>query len=494
MQLTKTDFIQYQNCPKSIWLLKHKPEKYKAAEFSLFLKKLIEQGAEVEKYAQKLFPGGISLFQYGTPEKTREIIEKHDIKSKDGEVYFQAAFETKTGVFARVDILKQLKDGSWQIYEVKSLSEVKGDSKHNHLKDAAFQKYVLEQCGHKIDKVFIVHLNKDYVRQGEINPFGLLKIADVTSDVAEIYEQTVLEIAAATNLLAETQIDEKYCPCRENTRSNHCDSFDYFNPDVPEYSIYEIGNIRKTKIQLLLDAGILKIADINADFGLNDRQILQVESAQKSWPLIDKNAVKELLAGLKFPLHFIDYETFSNAVPRIDRIKPYQHVPFQVSIHSLAENGELKHFEFLNDKMELPVKMFDFMTKATGQSGTFISWNKSFEQGRNNEMAELLPEFAQFLKYMNHHMFDLQDVFKGGYTDYRFHGSTSIKAVLPVLLPQMSYSNLAVRDGTMAMDTWERMVSDPKFSGDKEKTKQNLLKYCRQDTLAMAEIYRKLKE
>ena len=95
---------------------------------------------------------------------------------------------------------------------------------------------------------------------------------------------------------------------------------------------------------------------------------------------------------------------------------------------------------------------------------------------------------------MNTHMFDLMNIFKKDYVDYKFHGSTSIKKVLPVLCPQFSYSNLEVKDGTMALDTWGRMVSDPNFNEDIEQTIKNLLAYCKLDTLAMVEIFKVLKK
>ena len=133
------------------------------------------------------------------------------------------------------------------------------------------------------------------------------------------------------------------------------------------------------------------------------------------------------------------------------------------------------------------------MEDFTGKTGTFVSWFAPFERDRNKDMIHWIPEFATYLNYMNEHMFDLMDIFKVDYVDYRFHGSTSIKKVLPVLCPQFSYSDLEVKDGIMALNTWGRMVTDPNFSEDVEQTRKNLLEYCKLDTLAMVEIYKYLK-
>ena len=136
MYLTKTDFVHYLQCPRSLWLLKHKPEVYPYREFSDFLKKITQEGYEVEQYAQMLFPDGISLPPIGAVSvtKTKEALDQR-IKT-----LFQATVQTEDGLFARADILTRSDNGSYNLYEVKSSSSIKKDKKHNHLKDACFQK------------------------------------------------------------------------------------------------------------------------------------------------------------------------------------------------------------------------------------------------------------------------------------------------------------------------------------------------------------------
>lgn len=487
MQLTKTDYIQYLNCPESLWLLKNKPDQYLSGEFSLFLQKLIDEGYEVEEFAQKLFPDGIKLPEFGTPEDTEDALEK------EGVCFFQATFKTSSGVFARIDVLEHLHNNTWHIYEVKSSTSVKTDKKHNHLKDACFQRYVLEQNGLKVSKVSIIHLNKDYIRNGTIDPGQLLTVEDVTDRIKEVYSEVALEVEQAVHFINQAIIDEKNCSCRLNTRANHCDSFGYFNEDIPEFSIYEIGNIRANKIEELHDAGILEIKDIPNNFSLNAKQTLQLQSARKDSPIIASDKIEKILSSIEFPLHFIDYETYASAVPRIDGVKPHQHIPFQVSIHTMQNDGSIEHFEFLAEKLELPDQMVKSMLDYTGKGGTFISWHKSFEMGRNSDMIEWFPNHTEYLEYMNSNMFDLEDIFKTEYVDYRFHGSTSIKKVLPVLLPNLSYDDLEVQNGTMALDLWGRMVLDHDFDEDINEVRQKLLEYCKLDTWAMVELFRKLK-
>ena len=234
------------------------------------------------------------------------------------------------------------------------------------------------------------------------------------------------------------------------------------------------------------------ITDIPRDFELNINQQTQVESVVQEQPILNIPNIKKELDKLKFPLHFIDYETYASAIPRLDGLSPHKHLTFQVSIHTLMADGTLTHFEYLLDEMKMPIDMLQAMQDFTGNTGTFVSWHASFEIGRNKDLIEWLRQFTNYLTYINEHTFDLENIFKKDYIDYRFHGSSSIKKVLPVLCPDISYSDLDVNNGTMALDTWGRMVLNPNFNEDINATMQNLLEYCKLDTLAMVEIYKTL--
>lgn len=486
MTLTKTDFKYYLDCQESLWLLKNKPQVYPKAEFSLFAEKLIKEGYEVEAYAKQLFANGLDLPEYSSPTETQEILAKANT------IYFQPSFNTSKDIFARIDILERLPDGTWHIYEVKSSTSIKKDRKHRHIEDACFQKYVLTECGYTVSKVSIIHLNKEYIKLGDIVANELLEIIDVTEAVDSIYSSVVNQINSASNFIKKEVINERVCSCLDKTRSNHCDAFEYFNTTMPEYSIYEISRISAKKLGLLVENEQLAIIDIPISFELNLNQQRQIASVKQEQPIINQTSIKRELNKLKFPLHFMDYETYASAIPRLDGLSPHKHLVFQVSIHTLTETGTLSHFEYLLDEMKMPIDMIKAMQEFTGTTGTFISWHASFEIGRNKDLIEWLPQFTNYLTYINGHTFDLETIFKNDYIDYRFHGSSSIKRVLPILCPDISYSDLEINNGTMALDTWGRMILDINFKEDIEVTRKSLLNYCELDTLAMLEIYKRL--
>ena len=487
MKLTKTDFKYFLDCPESLWLLKNKPEKYPKGEFSLFAQKLIKEGYEVEAFAKQLFKNGLDLPEHGSPKQTKQAL------TETFNVYFQPSFVTNKDVFARIDILERLTDDTWHIYEVKSSTSIKKDRKHRQIEDACFQKYVLTECGYQVSKVSIIHLNKEYIKQGNIVPNELLEIADVTDALDGIYSSVINQINSASNFISKEIINETICSCKYKTRSNHCDAFKYFNTTIAEYSIYEIARISEKKVGLLVDNEQLAIIDIPSDFELNVNQQTQVESVKQELPIIHQANIKRELDKLKFPLHFIDYETYASAIPRLDGLSPHKHLTFQVSIHTLTENGILTHFEYLLDAMEMPTDMLQAMQNFTRNTGTFISWHASFEIGRNKDLIDWLPQFANYLTYINEHTFDLETIFKKDYIDYRFHGSSSIKKVQPIIAPHLSYSELDINNGTMALDTWGRMVMNKDFNEGVLQTRKNLWEYCKLDTLAMVEIYNVLK-
>ena len=484
MNLTKTDYLHYLKCPESLWLFKNKPEVYPNGKFSKFLEKLTKEGYEVEEYAKKLFFDGVEIEVNSSMSQTQKKLNDNHT------VYFQPSFLSPKGIFARIDILQKLNDGTFHIYEVKSSTSIKKEN----LKDVCFQKYVCEQTGINISKVSIIYLNKNFIKKGEINPNDLLIIEDITELLVPMFDSVVKEINTASNFIRKKSINENECYCKYNTRPNHCDSFKFFNKNINEYSIYDISRLGKKKINELVVNNKSKIIDIPDDFKLSDKQKKQVLSLKNNQPVIDKSAINDELNGLNFPLHFIDYETFPSAVPKIDRLSPHKHHTFQVSIHTLSKNGDLTHFEYLASKMQVNDEMINRMKKFTNLEGTFISWHASFEIERNKEMIELFPKHTEYLNYINQNMYDLERIFTSHYIDYRFQGYSSIKKILPVLCPKLSYINLKIQDGTMALDTWGRMVSDPNFKEDIEETKHNLLEYCKMDTLAMVEIYNKLRK
>ena len=467
MQLTKTDFIHYLNCSKSLWLEKHKPEIYPYGEFSEFMKKLTEEGYEVEQYV-------------------RQLIDTFDDFT---DYVFQRSFLSARGLFAKADIIRSNEDGSVNLYEIKSSTSVKSSGKHNQIKDAAFQKIAAQEAGYNVRRVFIIHLNKDYVSDGIIDPEELLVFADVTEDVAEIEAETNYEIEQALELLNSAQIDETSCSCLYLTKGNHCDAFDYFNPNLPSPSIYNLPRISRAKLTNFVLDSRFDLDEID-ESEVTEKQALVLKSAHAKTALIDIGAIAQFYDGLEYPLYFFDYETYSSAIPITSGSKPQHPLPFQYSLHIKKgpDDTNLTHVEYLSEEAKSPFQMIEHMENHFGDRGHLVSWHAAFENTQNRNMAAQFHSKSDFLYGLIERTVDLEDLFKEAYVDIAFQGSTSIKKVLPVVVPELSYDGMKVANGTDAMESWKRLIR-MRPSQEKAKLKAAMLDYCKLDTLAMVKIF-----
>ena len=485
--LTKSDFIKFIQCPKYLWLYKHRKDLL-PEEIDENLQRIFDEGYHIESYAYKLFLGGISAQAGGFAEsiaKTKKLMEAKT------PIIFQPTISGKN-LFCRGDILKLNKDGeSWDIYEVKSSTQVKDIN----INDLSFQKICFESNGYKIGKIYLVFINNQYVRQGEIEPEKLLQTEDITEQVKYIEEETKLEIQNALEIIG--QKDEPNIRILKQCRDPYeCTFLDYCWKDIPKKSIYDIASgLTEVKLNMLLDDGILEIKDIPEGVITDKIKLRQYHAEKHDEIYIEKENIKEELSQLEYPLYFLDYETFSPGVPLFDGYRPYQRMTFQYSLHVQEEpGGELKHYSYLAKGWEDPSeKLARDLREKIGDKGSVISWYMGFENGCNTEMGERYPEFMAFFEGINNRMFDLMEIFKKGYYVHKdFYGSASLKKVLPVLVPELSYNDLEIHEGMAASNSWRDMIDLGTDKKESENIYNNLLEYCELDTLAMVKILEKL--
>jgi hypothetical protein len=254
--------------------------------------------------------------------------------------------------------------------------------------------------------------------------------------------------------------------------------------------------IGEKKVRMLRDMDILDMRSIPENFKLSSKQQVQVNATKENKAIIDSYAVRSDLEGLIFPLYFLDYETYSWAIPQYHRHKPYQNIVFQYSLHvKRTPESKFEHYEYLSTTKDDPMKSVPFeLQKVIGKTGSILTWNKSFEMGRNKEMGEIYPEYEDLFIMVNSRVKDLGDIFsRQMYVDPKFKGSWSIKKVLPVLCPDLTYHGMEVSNGTEAMVAWEEIVYGNMTKEKKEAMKENLLRYCELDTYAMIRIWEAMK-
>lgn len=485
MQLSKSDYILFLKHPAWVWLKKHEPEKLPALDESL--QAIFDQGFLFETYAEQLFPDAVKLGFDGFDEYRTLTARTKEAIDGGAKTIIQGRFEGGE-ITCICDVLKRVGGNTFDLYEIKSSTEAKKE----HEPDLAFQKEVIEQNGYRVNKIFVIHVNNEFVRSGEVKAKDICKICEVTDKVAKLADMTTVNIEEALKVAkCDTCPDISPANCK-----NGC-VYDWLAiykelAELDEYSIYHLCSPSADKIAKLEYLGAKTIHDIPDDFDLNDKQRRQMITTKSGEVLADKLRIKSFLDSLEFPLYFLDYETLSGVVPYFDGHSPYMQVPFQYSLHVLKEpDGEIEHFEYLHSDNSDPVKSLSESLKSQiGESGTVLVWYEGFEKSCNTLMGRLAPEYKKFYKMVNSRVVDLMKPFAdGAYIHKDFFGSASIKKVLPVLIPELSYKDLDINKGDAAQRLWMEAVLEGKHSDKKDKILSDLLKYCELDTLAMVKIY-----
>ncbi|MBR9683187.1 DUF2779 domain-containing protein [Candidatus Woesearchaeota archaeon] len=475
--LSKSKYLIGLQCLRYFWVSLH--EKDRIPEVDMATQHKFDQGHLVGQLAKQLFPEGIDIpeadFKQNL-EKTKEFI-------KLKKPLFEPAFMVGN-LYSRADILVPIKD-EWDILEVKSGTKVKDINIH----DVSFQKHVYELAGLKIRKCFLLHINNEFVKKGEINPKDILTKEDITKEVEAV---TGIKDRITTMLSA---MEDEICP--DIKISKDCkDPYDCPLEDecwgfLPSASVFDLCRGGKKCFQLYED-GIIRISDIPHEYKLTDKQGIQHQCEKTGKVYVHKEGIKHFLSPLKGTLYYLDFETFRTAIPILDGTKPYQQIPFQWSLH--VDNGKsVKHYEFLYDSQEDPREEFlKSLKKVLGSSGAIITYNQSFEIARLKEMASEYPEYKDWVESVVGRVVDLWLPFRNfHYYNPVQKGSSGLKKVLPAITGK-DYSKLDIADGDTACLSYLNMIyGDNK--GDK-KVRKDLLKYCKLDTEAMVWIVEELKK
>jgi hypothetical protein len=487
--ISKTDYILWRDCAKNAWLRIHNPDVYYATELTEYEQSVMEMGIEVERVARGLFPDGaiVAGSQTDALQETRSLI------AANTPTLFQPVFEREE-CLAVVDVLRcEPGTNEWSIYEVKSSTKVKEE----HVYDLAFQVALLRKHGINLKRAFLILLNPDYVRQHDLDIQKLFNTIDLTANVDDISETVSREMQEARKYLLNESEPQGPCSCIYKGRSRHCSTFHYSNPDVPDYGIHDIARIGSSpkKIKELVDAGIFALEDIPSDIKLTKGQSNQLRAYRTGERIIDREAIAKELSELTFPLHFIDYETFASALPLFRDFSPYDQIPLQYSVHILGSPDEEPiHRDFLHTGSGDPTSCFlASLREHVSAFGSVIAWNKAFECYVNDSVARRCSPERDYIIELNDRFYDLMDIFSKQYFVHRdLRGSVSIKKVLPVLTPELSYSNLGIQDGAVASLTWGRIISGEIDEQECARLRANLRDYCALDSYGMYAIWRAL--
>ncbi|HLP37054.1 DUF2779 domain-containing protein [Lacibacter sp.] len=440
--LSKSTFMYGCQCPKRLWLHKFKPEvrdEEDEAQIAIF-----QSGTDVGMLARQLFPGGIDaspetayLYQQSVADTAKYISKGHTI-------IYEAAFQYN-GVLAAMDILVQ-QNGKWYAFEVKGTLDVK----EQHELDAALQYYVLSNAGLELEDISILHLNRDYVRSGDLDIQQLFTATSVLENVVALQpliQQKEAELKDVLKLKSEPAIE----PGNHCSKPYPCDFYGYCSKDLVEE-----------------------------------------EAADEEYHF-NTGAIGAFLETIQYPILFLDFETWMAAVPEQDGHWPYRQVPFQYSLHiKHSEETEVEHMHYLAEGPHSPHLQFALhLLSSVPQRGTVVVYNKTFENMILNQLKEEFEELAPAIEHIQERIVDLMAPFRKHYRTPLMQGSYSIKYVLPALVPELSYSELAIGNGGTASAAFYNLKHATDAAAI-ETTRNALLEYCKLDTWAMVKLLERL--
>ena len=445
--ISKTTYLYGMQCHKRFYL--NRFHKNLANPEDAATQALFQTGTDVGVLAQQLFPGGADaqgeeqFHGLKTVKRTAELLFKT-------RVIYEAAFMFND-VLCAVDILVQ-KGDKFYAYEVKATNSVK----EQHFADTALQYYVLSNSGLNLADFSVIHFDKDYVRIGEIEVGKLFKPTSVLEEVLlqqDFIGKHIADLKKLVNLKSIPNIE----------MGPHCNK-----PYACNFSNY------------------------CSALNINPEEIPVESAALDQTILLNKDAWESYTAEFNYPLFFFDFETNMYGVPEFNFSRPYQQIPFQYSLHVLFElNQTPLHKSFLGDGILDPrPELIEQMIKDLGSSGSIVTWNMSFEKTIIAKLAIDFPDYHEELMAIHARIVDLMIPFRPGkaivYSE-AFEGSYSIKNILPVLVPELSYQNLTIQEGGTASFMYGQMRQlEPSAQ---EQLRQDLLSYCHLDTLAMLKIW-----
>lgn len=489
LHLSKSKYCNAVQCPKMLWMQMNRPELFDDAVMN---QTVLDNGSEVGDLAMGLFGEYVEVpFDNDLGKmikKTEELLEAGTPTICEASFIYE-------GLFCSVDILRNLGGNRFELYEVKSSTSVHDIYYH----DVAFQYFVLTKLGYEVTKACLVHVNKEYIRHGELDIQELFRINDITDDVRARFAEVNSNLDFFSRYLDTVDEPERllgeYC-----FKPYPCGFYKYCSKELPQPNVFQLAGIHLSKKMEFYREGRVSFDALSNDKNINGKCMLQIEHEINDLPpLIDRRSITAFMRGLSYPIYFLDFESFQPAIPLYENSKPFEQIVFQYSLHYIEqEGGSLHHKEYLAEPGEDPRRgLAEQLCSDIPKDVCVTAYNMGFEKGRIKGLAQLYPDLADHLMNIHDHIVDLMIPFRNkDYYCKAMQGSYSIKYVLPALFPDdpaLDYHNLeGIHHGGEASAAFSNMQYMP--PDQLKKTRHNLLKYCELDTYAMVKVWEKLKE
>lgn len=481
--ITKSLFILGQRCHKAFYLNTYSTH-LKSPSTSLE-RKTLNAGKKVGQAARKAFPNGVLIKALNTTQALHETQQAIDAGALR---LYEAAF-SYDDVLIRVDLLsRETVEAPWDFYEVKATTynDCTKEEKDEYRNDIAIQVWVLQNLGVRLNRIFLMHLNRECRYPDLDSLFAYQDYAlEIVDELSKI-EDHLRSLRAVLSQQEEPKINigpqcDQLCVC---SFENYC------KKDIPKPSIFNIP--RNLKKWAQFERGVISTDDLKMSEFNSEVQKRALQCYQNNSTFFDKKVVSELLNLWEYPLAYLDFEAIDHAIPRYPGARPYQHIPFQFSCHiQRTADADLEHTEFLWTQPDDPRPAFiRELISQVPSKGSIVVYFAPYESTRLKELAEDFPRYSKQLNDIRNRLVDLMVVIQKGVYYPEFMGSFSIKKVAPAILGETaSYANLEIGDGVEAMLAFEKLITSSTDFNERQILIYRLHKYCKQDTLLMVKLH-----
>jgi Domain of unknown function(DUF2779) len=479
--LTKSRFLSGLQCHKRLWFEIHLP-----LENELKPNPAILQGRSFDEVVRQLRPGVLISRDKGIPAAIAETSRLIALGEQAPATMYQPAFQSGDLTFI-ADVLRR-------VGEVFELTEVKASTgvKARHISDAAFQVLVLKKAGVPTGRVFIGHVNNQFVLEREGDYERLLAETDVTDQVMEYLPTAAAMAGEFIQVMASATVPQvavgDHC-----ITPYECPFVGRCHADLPAGADYPVESLPHggKMMQALVDEGYVDLRDI-PDGRLTGEMHMRVHQATVSGVPFFNAAATQDLRKLVYPFTYLDFETIGFPVPELIGTGPYEQLPFQWSVHVETSPTDIRHTECLaiesfGDFDDLAERLI----AAIPSEGQIFAYNASFEQGILEKLAQLLPARAEALLEIAARLLDLLPIARKAYYHRDMQGSWSIKNVVPTIDASLDYALRGEVQEGMAAQSAFLELRDPKIEPKRAAAlRAALLDYCQHDTWVMVILRR----
>jgi hypothetical protein len=443
---------------------------------------LLDSGQRIGQLATERYPGGEWI-----DEDYRQLDEAVEHTGRalasTAPALFEAAFRYQD-VRVRVDVLQRVSADEWDVIEVKSSGSVHA----KHIADLALQVWVVRGAGLKVRRACVLTVNNRYVYGGaDYDLQQLFALHDRSAAVAEAAEAMAEGITDLHEMLGRPDPPD-ILPGPHCHRPHRCSFYAHCTRDVEpvEYPLRDLPSLGAARLVELAQDGYEDIRELPDSLRLSPLQRRARAAAIAGAPVVSPG-LSDVLSAVEYPIHHLDFETFGGPLPRYAGTRPFQGLPFQWSNHIEHPDGRVEHHEYLcrNDCDPRP-ECARLLLASLGGAGTIVTYG-THEVTVIRRLMAAVPRYRQALGALVARCWNLHPVIREHYYHPEFHGSFSLKRVLPVLAPALSYAYLEVSDGLQASLAYVEPLETPDLD-QRARIQAALLAYCKRDTLAMLEV------